>query len=74
MRFDQLRRREFFTLLGGAAVAWPLAADAQQPSIPVIGLNGFRRREAKLFPSRGVKLPCLSARSQSFVDVVFGPI
>ena len=72
MRFDQLRRREFFTLLGGAAVAWPLAADAQQPSIPVIGLNGFRRREAKLFPSRGVKLPCLSARSQSFVDVVFG--
>jgi hypothetical protein len=25
----------------------------------VIGLNGFRRREAKLFPSRGVKLPCL---------------
>ena len=67
-------RRELLVALGGAAVAWPLAADAQQPSIPVIGLNGFRRREAKLFPSRGVKLPCLSARSQSFVDVVFGPI
>jgi hypothetical protein len=31
-------------------------------------LNGFRWREAKLFPSRGVKLPCLSARSQLFVD------
>src|SRR5438309_874589 len=44
-----MRRREFITALGGAAVAWPLAARAQRSTIPQIGALVLTNEDAESF-------------------------
>jgi ABC-type uncharacterized transport system substrate-binding protein len=57
---SDVRRREFITLLGGAA-AWPLAAGAQQPAMPVIGYFSARSHDAEA----PIRMPFLKALEES---------
>jgi ABC-type uncharacterized transport system substrate-binding protein len=63
----KMRRRDFVSILGGAAAAWPLAARAQQPAMPVVGYLGAESHERKL-PTRRFRAFHQGLRDAGYVE------
>ena len=65
-KFEQLKRREFITLLGGTAMAWPLAARAQQPELPVVGvIDGGSEKQIAILACRPDVMASSTCKSET---------
>jgi len=66
-----MKRREFILALGSAAVAWPLAAQAQQPALPVVGFLGSGSPQSDAFRVAAIRQGLIESGSVDGRNVAF---